>query len=235
MAKYEVTFSCGHTGTVSLFGKNTDRENKLKWYEEQGLCPECYKAKKRAAQEQEPLTLNVGLDLFDNSGCPFVFAFTGNTMPVKDEIKKLRYRWDYITIGAFSIFNSYTEMTWQTRAENVETEIARVKEVFPDINVKLDITENKLMAYKAMKREADEKLEALRRELEAVEVPEKPDCYPTGRWNGKVYGGAKYGYSIYVDGAKTEITEEEKEQLEAYSFETANYKTKLAKIKESYN
>lgn len=43
MAKYDVTYSCGHSATVELFGKNVDRENKLKWMAEKGLCPECYK------------------------------------------------------------------------------------------------------------------------------------------------------------------------------------------------
>ena len=38
-----VTFSCGHTGEVQLFGANKDRERKIKWYEESALCPECYK------------------------------------------------------------------------------------------------------------------------------------------------------------------------------------------------
>ena len=38
-----VTFSCGHTGEVQLFGSNKDRERKTKWYEESALCPECYK------------------------------------------------------------------------------------------------------------------------------------------------------------------------------------------------
>ena len=38
-----VTFSCGHTGEVQLFGSNKDRERKIKWYEGSALCPECYK------------------------------------------------------------------------------------------------------------------------------------------------------------------------------------------------
>ena len=29
MAKYTVTFSCGHTDTVELFGKDSDRKEKL--------------------------------------------------------------------------------------------------------------------------------------------------------------------------------------------------------------
>lgn len=38
-----VTYSCGHTGEVQLFGSSKDRERKIKWYEESALCPECYK------------------------------------------------------------------------------------------------------------------------------------------------------------------------------------------------
>jgi len=52
MAKYYVTFSCGHEARVELFGKGTDRERKIAWYEREGLCPECYKAAKRAESKK---------------------------------------------------------------------------------------------------------------------------------------------------------------------------------------
>lgn len=42
--KYDVTYSCGHTATVELFGKSEDRERKLHWMETEGMCPDCYKA-----------------------------------------------------------------------------------------------------------------------------------------------------------------------------------------------
>ena len=42
MAKYEVTFSCGHTKVMNLYGPNASREKRIAYYEEQGLCPECY-------------------------------------------------------------------------------------------------------------------------------------------------------------------------------------------------
>jgi len=48
MAKYGVTYSCGHTGTVQLFGKHTERERKLAWYAAEAKCPECYKSANRA-------------------------------------------------------------------------------------------------------------------------------------------------------------------------------------------
>lgn len=41
MAKYTVTYACGHTGTIELFGKMTEREYRLKQLTDQ-LCPDCY-------------------------------------------------------------------------------------------------------------------------------------------------------------------------------------------------
>ena len=49
--KYDVNFSCGHTASVDLSGKSADRERKIKWYEDCGECPACYK--KRMEEEQQ--------------------------------------------------------------------------------------------------------------------------------------------------------------------------------------
>nr|DAL08165.1 MAG TPA: pepsin inhibitor [Caudoviricetes sp.] len=42
--KYDITYSCGHDGTVDLWGKGAERERKISFFERCGLCPECYKA-----------------------------------------------------------------------------------------------------------------------------------------------------------------------------------------------
>lgn len=57
MAKYSVTYSCGHSGTEQLFGKMEDRERKLDWYTRVGVCPSCYKAK----MSQDVEAASVGL------------------------------------------------------------------------------------------------------------------------------------------------------------------------------
>ena len=49
MAKYDVKFSCGHEGTVELFGKSADRERKIAYFEKHGVCSECYKTQQAAA------------------------------------------------------------------------------------------------------------------------------------------------------------------------------------------
>ena len=43
MAKYSITYSCGHEGVVELFGKTAEREQKIDYFEKNGLCRECYK------------------------------------------------------------------------------------------------------------------------------------------------------------------------------------------------
>lgn len=41
--KYDITYSCGHTATIQLYGSTADRERKIAWMEREGLCPDCYR------------------------------------------------------------------------------------------------------------------------------------------------------------------------------------------------
>jgi hypothetical protein len=51
--KYFVKFSCGHECEVDLVGKYSERESKIKYYEESGICPECReKAKMEKIQKE---------------------------------------------------------------------------------------------------------------------------------------------------------------------------------------
>lgn len=40
--KYTVKFSCGHEARIDISGPTKDRERKIEWYTDYGLCPECY-------------------------------------------------------------------------------------------------------------------------------------------------------------------------------------------------
>lgn len=42
--KYDIDYSCGHSGVIELFGKVSERERKLKWLAEEGMYPECHKS-----------------------------------------------------------------------------------------------------------------------------------------------------------------------------------------------
>ena len=40
MAKYKITYACGHTAEVQLYGKEAERQKKIAWYSTIN-CPEC--------------------------------------------------------------------------------------------------------------------------------------------------------------------------------------------------
>ena len=68
--KYEVKFSCGHTATVELFGKTKDRERKIKYFEEQGICPCCYKKQQEAERAAEAAKKENILSQYDLTALP---------------------------------------------------------------------------------------------------------------------------------------------------------------------
>lgn len=93
--KYEVTYSCGHTGTVQLYGKTDERERKISYYKEYGLCSECYKKQKQGENEKMGLVLcsTVEYELSGKGEIQVRLSFRGDTKPHKEEIKALGYRW----------------------------------------------------------------------------------------------------------------------------------------------
>jgi len=80
MAKYTVTFSCGHTDTIDLVGPMKDRDRKLAFAREQGLCPTCYKTRKDTRQNEETeiarqmATSNAWPDLKDGTAKQIAYA-----------------------------------------------------------------------------------------------------------------------------------------------------------------
>lgn len=79
MAKYQVTYSCGHTGEVQLFGKHEDRYDKIAWMEREGLCPECYRKQrqeKRDAETAAAKEVNAELPTLDGSEKQVAWAET---------------------------------------------------------------------------------------------------------------------------------------------------------------
>ena len=59
MAKYQITFSCGHTEEIQLFGKNSSREDKITYFEKQGICSQCYKNQQNLITNQKSSELNL--------------------------------------------------------------------------------------------------------------------------------------------------------------------------------
>lgn len=59
--KYTILMSCGHQVTVDLVGKNSERERKIKYFETQGLCKECYKKEMQELKASKPFVLNASV------------------------------------------------------------------------------------------------------------------------------------------------------------------------------
>lgn len=52
MARYAVTYSCGHEAEVALFGPHKERERKIEWMRQSALCPACYVAARDAERQK---------------------------------------------------------------------------------------------------------------------------------------------------------------------------------------
>ena len=113
MAKYNITYSCGHEGTVQLFGKSEERERKIKYYEEFGLCTECYKKQKQ--EENAKLGFLIGgsvADTLSEKGeIQVCLSFAGDTLPHKEEIKTLGYRWTAVDASQMAYMHK-PDMGW---------------------------------------------------------------------------------------------------------------------------
>lgn len=226
--KYDIIFSCGHAGVAEFYGDGKKRESKLEYLKNFGLCPECYKKKKRAEEEATPLTLNVGIRPFDTL-YPISLFFTGNAYPVKDKIKTLKYFYSECEGCGFKGLFQLPERRWNKAItiDEMDSEIEKVKEVFPDIKIlriynKVDILTLRDNAHK--RHEAEEKKKA---EIAAIPVPEKPIEYPTGYWNKKFYSKDTI---IYVDNRPVKIEPETAEKIKKYLEDIKEYNRKVYAI-----
>ena len=70
MAWYDVKFSCGHEDRVQLVGPDKDRARKIKFFEDEGMCPACYKAYMQAKKEAERVEKTAGIELVELEGTP---------------------------------------------------------------------------------------------------------------------------------------------------------------------
>lgn len=126
MAKYDVKFSCGHTATVELFGRTADRENKIKWYETEGLCPDCYKklrdAEKQKHNEEEAQKAK-DLGLAELTGSPKQVSWA--TEIRNDQMDKLEHLRSEATTRIDKLNKHFNEFDAEHQA--------KAKELLPDL------------------------------------------------------------------------------------------------------
>ncbi len=258
MAQYNVTFGCGHSGIVSLVGKNTERERKLEYFERCGMCSDCYRKKKE--KEREAAKLRAIQRVLDNDMRLFVYAeflpytkeddikvfvyvdgLSDETNLIKDNVNGIQDK--YIAAG-FSYQNPDGRAKEGKKCWGKVVSQGEISETlhqlgncgcceFLDINY-CKRAEEAIFSKFNIKRRAEALHESYLKHIESLEecereVPEQPDILVGKYWNGTVYG--KTQKSIYLDNVKTVISDEEVEKIEEWKKARSEYLEDKASFK----
>lgn len=230
--KYTIMMGCGHEDTVDLGGKVSDRERTLDYLKSCGLCRACYKKKMEEETAKKPLILNASVlpYISEETGNILVYAwFSGNTKPHKDAIKSLGYRWEERE-SASDFFSLKTEYCWAktTAFTKLPEEIEKAK----SIGAASITSEKGLMAMVdyQIALEKHRKWEEVHTKIAELAKPSVPDVLKGHRWNQKIYG--KPGnHSVYPDGEKVSLTDEQAAEIEKYLKLKEEYQRKVKEIK----
>lgn len=241
--KYDVVYSCGHKGTVDLFGPTKDRESKIEWYGSQALCPDCYKAKMEKKDKEMGLVADVRLDgrgLFYNKPDDedIAIVFYGDTYPHKTEIQSLGAVWtdEFPSEGLLNDMimggSGYKRWVLYTSMEKFDETIKKVESI---ANVKNYPSDVDIMMYSQQKQRQLDKMARVNNALEELgPKPEWPEeiskVWPEGgTWNCKFYG--KPGkWMIYIKNKEIQISDDLKKQMEEVFEKRNEWKKKKEEI-----
>lgn len=233
MAQYTVLMSCGHEDTVYLFGKGSERERKIKGFEAYGLCKACYKKKMEEKAKAEGLVFNAtplpNIDQ-DNGDMLADIWFSGNTKPYKDDIKSLGYWWGERT-SVYDINKmERPELCWgkTVSIKNLNAEIEKAISIGATSVVKDKSRYAMTSYYTAL--DNHKKWVGKNNRIASIPKPNVPDVLKNCKWNQKIYGKSG-NYSIYPNGEKVMITNEQAKEIEDYLKEKEEYSKKVAEIK----
>lgn len=216
--EYNIKFSCGHTGTVYLQGSMAERQRKIEYYKEEGLCKECYKKhmEEQAIKEGFKFNLSVLPEVNGEDGEMLFSAwFSGDTKPHKDEIKSLGYTW-----GSKDIYSN-GQKCWIKiiKKGDIDKEVEKSKSIGATF-VDCDITK---MEYYNAALNAQRRWRKKSKKISQLNKPEVPDIIKGREWNRVIYGKSG-NYTIYLDGVKTYITDAEAKEIKTYLNLNREYK-----------
>lgn len=232
--KYTIMMSCGHEDTVELFGKESERDRKIEYFKNFGICKECYKKKKEAEIESEGLVFNATvLHYIDNKDGSILLSvwFSGNTKPYKDEIKSLGgYVWSEREAANDWYNIKRPPMCWN--------KIIKLTDLQEEINKAVSIGAEHTISDKGLFAEihyqvalkAQKQWQDKQDQINQIQKPTVPEKLKECRWNQKVYGKSG-NYSIYPNGDKVLLTDEEAEEIKNYLILKEEYKNKVEEIK----
>lgn len=245
MAKYDINYSCGHSGVIVLQGKTSERERQIEW-RESGVCPECYKAKKREEKIEMGLVYNIDIDtnvmkLFEDTEKIIRISFDGDTLTHKDNIKSIGgYTFGEIEPVGFLGFMSATHHvhSWYKHVtiDQLKSEIKRAESIGAKRGKYPNDTEVALArATIAEARKCNQKRkEEFDLKIASIEKPVPPAVWEKHiqghKCNRKIYGRSG-NYQVYADNEKIELTDEEAVELEKYWKAREKYEKAIDKIK----
>lgn len=206
--KYQITYACGHEGEIVLFGKYADRKRKIEFFENSGSCPECYKKEKQAEAEKEPIKLHMAAEAaINDEGEPLIRIWlTGNTKPIKDDLKSLGFRWDRWAPSLFEMpFYAWSISVTCDKIEEYASKAIALGAEYDDPVRTISPIED--MNFHIACRMS----ERWHKTHDAIQLPAKLN----GKWNRKIYG-KKGSYRVYLDGAETPLTDAEAAEARKY-------------------
>ncbi|MGN0514402.1 MAG: hypothetical protein ACI4GD_08985 [Lachnospiraceae bacterium] len=233
MAKYTIKMGCGHEETISLFGKDTERKRKIEYYENFGLCTECYKKKQDEQRKSECLLFKASvlpyIDNKDGSILLFVW-FDGDTKPHKEEIKSLGYRWDERE-SADDWYLANPSMCWgkTIKLDSLPGEIEKAV----SIGANNLVTDSGLfaMVHYHLALEMQKEWKEKRERIESISKPDIPEILKGHRWNQKIYGRPGF-YSVYLDGNQVTLTDAEADEIRIYQESYKAYQKQIKAIQQ---
>jgi DNA-directed RNA polymerase subunit RPC12/RpoP len=240
MAKATAECKCVECGTTFTKTKTcynrTEANNWEQWaVDNYTQCPSCWGKEQRKKEEETPLQLIIDCDPFSQT---IIFHFAGNSKPVKDQIKDLGYTWGDMPMHGFLgiLETKRPPLCWykMIKLEEMEKELQNVKRLNPVI--KNNMTEIDIIAFaNEKKRYEKEQIEKAKQEqekqakIDAIPKPKVPAKLAGHKWNQTIYG-KKGNYTIYPDGVKTSITDDEKEEIDRYVIAKAEYKKAIVNV-----
>lgn len=211
MAKYDIKYSCGHEDVIELFGKSVDRYKKIE-YLEKGLCKSCYRKKMEEKESSGPLTLS-GMalpEINDEGRIMNVVFFTGNVSGKEAAIVSEGFDWIAVKEMRRPVKMRLGKKLSQ---DDVIAEVDRLKSLFQVEYVSADMETARDNVAKA--KRLQEKFEQMKASGEVPLRYGMPELLEGKQWNGKVYGRSG-NYTVYLDGEKIDITNEQADAIKAY-------------------
>ena len=234
---------CGAEFEKSAIKRNrSEADNWEKWavtyFDE---CPVCYKDRARAEEAKKPFSIEMRVSVIHPA---IVMVAGGNTLPHKDELKAAGYRWDYEPVtGVLGELSAKVPrhvwsktiklkrvLDWKPAYSSLINEARGLGAI-----LKNGISDIDLAGLRDILGRRESQITEMAKELSGLVKPLRPEWFPLGKWNGKIYGNRRHGYYIFTSGERTNITIEQSKELNRYISDRDEYDKRLREIREKYH